>query len=318
MREYGKVGPKFWIGATGKKLRAAGMEAQIVAMYLMTAPHANMLGLYYIPMAFIAHETGLPIEGASKGLRSAIEAGFCEYDEESEVVWVVEMASYQVGESLKPNDLRVKGVQNEYASLPENPFLSRFYDKYAGAFHMESCRGSASPSKAPSKPLPSQEQEQEKEQEQDQEQKGNVPPSADGSLAEDPAKPKKHHGTPEDHEAARWIFSQVLVVNATAREPNWDSWANDVRLMREQDGRTHRDVCDLFRWANKNTFWSTNILSPGKLREKWDTLAAQRIMAAAPRAGGSVDLDAARRAANEEARRRLGIGGSPVEVLDAQ
>ncbi|MCR2581744.1 replication protein, partial [Salmonella enterica] len=90
--------------------RAAGMEAQIVAMYLLTSPHANMLGLYYCPTMFIAHETGLGLEGASKGLQRAIEAGFCEYDEASEVVWVIEMASYQIGEALKPNDLRVKGV----------------------------------------------------------------------------------------------------------------------------------------------------------------------------------------------------------------
>ena len=56
MRDYGKVSPQFWIGQTGKKLRAEGMEAQIVAMYLMTSPHANMLGLYYCPAMFIAHE----------------------------------------------------------------------------------------------------------------------------------------------------------------------------------------------------------------------------------------------------------------------
>lgn len=165
MRDYSKVGPKFWIGATGKRLRAAGMEAQIVGMYLLTSPHANMLGLFYCPLAFIAHETGLGIEGASKGLNSAIEAGFCEYDEASEVVWVIEMASYQVGEALKPNDLRAKGVQNEYNSLPENPYLARFFDKYGVAFCMTSSRGKTSPFNAPSKPHGSQEQEQEQEQE---------------------------------------------------------------------------------------------------------------------------------------------------------
>lgn len=164
MRDYSKVGPKFWIGATGKRLRAAGVEAQIVAMYLLTSPHANMLGLYYCPTMFIAHETGLGLEGASKGLQRAIEAGFCEYDEASEVVWVIEMASYQIGEALKPNDLRVKGVQNEYGSLPENPYLARFYEKYSASFCMSVCRGKGRPFQAPTKPLRSQEQEQEQEQ----------------------------------------------------------------------------------------------------------------------------------------------------------
>ncbi|WAL80972.1 hypothetical protein OYT13_13925 [Pandoraea sp. XJJ-1] len=165
MREYGKVSPQFWIGTTGKALRKHGVEAQLVALYLMTNPHANMLGLYYLPTMFIAHETGMGLEGASKGLSSAIEAGFCSYDEASEVVWIHEMASYQVGTSLKAADLRVKGVQNEYDSLPENPYLAVFYGKYRDAFHMSSCRGSTYECEAPSKPLLSQEQEQEQEQE---------------------------------------------------------------------------------------------------------------------------------------------------------
>ena len=59
MREYSKITPQFWLGSTGKKLRGH-TEAQIVATYLLTSPHANMLGLYYLPKMFISHETGLP------------------------------------------------------------------------------------------------------------------------------------------------------------------------------------------------------------------------------------------------------------------
>jgi len=168
MRDYAKVSPQFWIGPTGKRLRAAGPDAQIVAMYLMTSPHANMLGMYYCPLMFIAHETGLTLEGASKGLLSASEAGFCEYDSDSEVVWVIEMATYQIASDLSGKDLRIKGVQNEYNALPENPYLVRFFEKYGEAFKMESCRSisslSVSPLQAPCKPLLSQEQEQEQEQ----------------------------------------------------------------------------------------------------------------------------------------------------------
>jgi hypothetical protein len=170
MRDYSKVGPQFWIGKTGKALRKQGIEAQMVAMYLMTSPHANMLGLYYIPQTFIAHETGLGLEGAMKGLQGCIDAGFCRYDEDSEVVWVIEMARFQVGDQLKDKDLRIKGVQNEYDSLPDNPYLAVFFDMYAAAFCMTSKRGETSPLEAPSKPLGSQEQEQEQEQKQEQAQ----------------------------------------------------------------------------------------------------------------------------------------------------
>jgi hypothetical protein len=166
MRDYSKVSPQFWIGATGKKLRAKGIECQLVSLYLMTCSHANMLGMYYLPKIYIAHECGLTIEGASKGLESAIEAGFCSYDSPSEVVWVHEMALYQIGEQLKEKDLRVQGVQNEYNAQPESPYLKPFFDKYKDRFLMKECRGL----KAPSKPLVSQEQEQEQEHKQEQEQ----------------------------------------------------------------------------------------------------------------------------------------------------
>ena len=40
VRDYGKVSPQFWVGKTGKRLRG-DMEAQIVALYLMTSPRTN-------------------------------------------------------------------------------------------------------------------------------------------------------------------------------------------------------------------------------------------------------------------------------------
>lgn len=167
MRDYSKVSPQFWIGSTGKKIRAAGIECQLVSLYLMTCAHANMLGMYYLPKIYISHECGLTIEGATKGLARACESGFCAYDEASEVVWVYEMASYQIEVQLKVGDKRILGVQNEYNSIPECKHLRAFYEKYQSSFHMLKMREI----QAPSKPLASQEQEQEQEQEHEQEQK---------------------------------------------------------------------------------------------------------------------------------------------------
>lgn len=93
---------------------------------------------------------------------------------------------------------------------------------------------------------------------------------------EKPAKPRKHHGSEKDHEVAHWLFEKVQKINATAKDPNWDCWANDVRLMCEVDGRTHHEIGELFAWAMRDNFWCSNILSPGKLREKWDQLTVQR------------------------------------------
>ena len=80
----------------------------------------------------------------------------------------------------------------------------------------------------------------------------------------------------DDDKCARWLFGVVRQTAPAAREPNFSSWSNDVRLMRERDGRAHREICELFQWAHSDSFWCLNILCPKTLRAKWDRLALQR------------------------------------------
>ncbi|HHJ4500314.1 TPA: replication protein [Raoultella ornithinolytica] len=92
----------------------------------------------------------------------------------------------------------------------------------------------------------------------------------------------KSWGTADDLKAARWIFDKVTTVNASLSEPNWVEWANTIRLMRLQDNRSHYEICELFKWANKDEFWKENILSPSNLRKKWDQLATKRLRRPGP------------------------------------
>jgi hypothetical protein len=161
MRDYGVVSPKFWIGETGKALRGQP-EAQLVALYLMTCPHANMIGVFHCPLIYISHETGISFEGASKALTSLSEAQFCTYDEATETVFVHRMAAYQVGESLKAEDNRVKSVVKEWQNIAPGALQQAFAAIYSEAFHLPVEAKKTRASKAPSKPLRSQEQEQDK------------------------------------------------------------------------------------------------------------------------------------------------------------
>ena len=85
----------------------------------------------------------------------------------------------------------------------------------------------------------------------------------------------KKWGSGDDLKAARWIFEKIQLIDATAKTPNWAAWANTIRLMR-QEGKTHREICDLFRWASEDSFWSENILCPDSLRKQWTRLVAKR------------------------------------------
>ncbi|MBL0496233.1 hypothetical protein JD514_03715 [Aeromonas caviae] len=89
----------------------------------------------------------------------------------------------------------------------------------------------------------------------------------------------KAWGTAEDLTTAQWMFKRVQVIAPTALEPNWAQWANVIRLMRELDQRSHRDICELYDWVSRDAFWCTNVLSPQKLRQKWDQLTVKRNVA---------------------------------------
>lgn len=158
MREYGQVSPAFWIGDTGKLLRGDA-PAQVLALYLMTSPHSNMTGVFHCPVLYMGYETGLGVEGASKGLKRLLEVGFCEYDDTSECVFVLRMAAYQIAESLKPGDNRIAGLRKEVAKMAPLTFRHRFLDVYGSAFCLMGDENTTegkpltSPLQAPSKGL---------------------------------------------------------------------------------------------------------------------------------------------------------------------
>lgn len=90
-------------------------------------------------------------------------------------------------------------------------------------------------------------------------------------------------GNASDLKAAEWIAELVNTIKPSTSQANITAWANDIRLMREIDKRTHREICELFLWASRDQFWHSNILSPAKLRAKWDTLALQQSQKNRPR-----------------------------------
>lgn len=108
--------------------------------------------------------------------------------------------------------------------------------------------------------------------------------------------------TPEDEKCARWLYGLVLNVLPSKKEPAWPTWAEDVRRMREKDGRTHREICDLFQWANNDKFWRGNVLCPKALREKWDRLVVQR--EARPQGGKKFNVAGMDRAADRLAQQQ--------------
>lgn len=194
MRNYSVVSPAFWTGKTGKKIKSAGAGAQVIALYLMTSPHSNMIGLYFLPKPYISYETGMTPEGVMEALQELAKAGFCDYDDETEVVWVFEMARFQVGSVLTTTDNRVKAVRKELENTPKCKFQNAFRLKYAEAFHLD---------KGVQEPLLTEQSSSGPDQEQDQEQKSCTEPPAPVPFVSLILNDKSEHPIFED-QIAEW------------------------------------------------------------------------------------------------------------------
>ncbi|MGY3830925.1 primosomal protein I [Citrobacter freundii] len=94
---------------------------------------------------------------------------------------------------------------------------------------------------------------------------------------------KRQWGTQADLTCAQWLWKKIIALYEQAaesdgelvrpKEPNWTAWANEIRLMCVQDGRTHKQICEMYSRVSRDPFWCRNVLSPSKLREKWDELS---------------------------------------------
>lgn len=229
MREFAKISPQFWIGETGKQIKSLGREAQLVALYLLTCPHSNMIGVYYLPVTFITHETGIPLKGALEALHSLSEVSFCTYNKATEYVWVHEMAYYQAGGQLKKNDNRVKGINDVFENLPNLPFLQRFFEKYHTLFWLENPPKIMSSLEGPLEILPSKEKEKEKEKDKEKEKEKKISMSGNpdvDSLVDD-----------------NFLFEEQKRLSKTPRQAELKSQALEViEFLNEKTGRVYRPV----------------------------------------------------------------------------
>lgn len=138
MRHYSTVAPTFWTGKTGRMLRG-DHKTQLLAIYLITAPAANMVGLFYIPIVTMAHDTGLSEADVRSSLNILQNAdGFLDWDDDTETVFIRTMARRQLGilpgEVMKHNDKRRDTVMRYLADVTNDRQLQLFWREYSGVF----------------------------------------------------------------------------------------------------------------------------------------------------------------------------------------
>lgn len=203
----------------------------------MTSPHATATGVYHCPVLYMAHETGLTLEGASKALRRLIDEAFCEYDDASETVFVINMAAHQIAERLDPKDKRIPWLRKELEKMPTS-LKHRFLQVHGDVFHLLYKQKPASPSEAPPKPLRSQDQDQDQDQEQEQEQ--DQEHEALRARRVESMLPAGKQPTPE---GAMAVELRKRDISVTSMHPTLVNWV--------KDGFTVEQVCEAVELARK-------------------------------------------------------------------
>lgn len=98
MREYAKVYTAFWADPS---TRSMSEDARMLALYLLTCPHGNLIGLFRLPDAYAADDLQWASERVSKGFQELFEKGFCARDEGS--AWLVILKYLKWNQFENPN-----------------------------------------------------------------------------------------------------------------------------------------------------------------------------------------------------------------------
>jgi hypothetical protein len=136
VQDYSIIKSSFWVGPIGKKIRALkDKDARILAMYLLSNPHKSILGLYYLPIPSIVHETELTEAETRKAFKKLQRIGFAFWDEATEYVFIPGMLNDNIGNSLKPTDGRMKKYQEAFASIPfDVKFKKSLFQQYGSGY----------------------------------------------------------------------------------------------------------------------------------------------------------------------------------------
>ena len=136
-RTYYRVSPSIW----HPKRRHWTDDMRLLAMYLLTSPHRNTEGLYYLPLGYIETDLDWGSDRVSdtvcdrvsdrvshrvSNALSQLEAeGFVEYDYEARVVFLVNALRYQPPVGPK----QITGAVRALRDIPETPLFQRLHEK---------------------------------------------------------------------------------------------------------------------------------------------------------------------------------------------
>jgi hypothetical protein len=253
----------FW---TDPEIRSLTKSARYLFLYFITAPTSHFSGIYYIPISTISSEAGFPIDELQENIAILYEKNLVKFDYEFSVTWVIKMLFHQITSvktSAKPDSQRISehqiiSVNRHLLTLHKCPLIRDFFEIYK-------VFGITYP--IDTLPIPSQDPI-------DTPRRFLFPIS--GSIF-----PISKSSLQEISEGA-FKLSQLLLQRIRERHPgfkprfsdnDFKRWAIEIEKMLRLDKRELQNIEKVILWCQMDgNFWQNNILSTGKLREKFDRL----------------------------------------------
>ena len=84
--------------------------------------------------------------------------------------------------------------------------------------------------------------------------------------------PKTFMSDSEEIRLVDYFMSQIKINKSDFKEPCKQSWAKTFDLMIRRDERQPREIAELIKWCQNDSFEMVNVLSPDKLRKRFDQL----------------------------------------------
>lgn len=219
MRDYGKVHTSFWIS---DGMRRVSDDARLLALYLLTGQHTNMIGCFRLPDGYVSEDLAWTPERVSKGFDELSANGFATRDSSSKWVLIRNFLSWNSVEN--PNQgiaaLRLFDQVPDKSSV--KPELARVLASALSHISISKLKGS----ERVLQPFLNQEQEQEQDQEEDSSGYGSATPPGDQGQSEGD-NPEQKKTYPDEFERVWLIYPKR--VGGNSKSDAYKAWHARIR-----------------------------------------------------------------------------------------
>lgn len=264
---YANVQTKLWCD---EKFSGLSVDARLMFVYLLTSPHSNMIGYYWLPTAYLAHDLAVQPATVPAVLNELVREGMIRYDPGAQVVLIINYLRHNPIRGWKSQ----QGALIAASTTPRSHLLVEFiagakvhtgldvWDGLLAGYQPPiegAYKGLPDTPEAPPEPLPRSETETESETESEAETEAVIA-VADAPRGRRPKKAPVDGAISEDARTlARALWHHLEERGALPAAKGW--------FMRQAGVAEHlllkqhplEDWLNALEWTKTDTFWSSRV-----------------------------------------------------------